>query len=267
MTFRVLSVLAASVVVIVTLFDLFLLDQLGARGAFWYRVVVRIGLLVLVAGSSAAAATKFNWWREHFGRAWTLFFAGYAVLAVSEVMKQFTPHLADVRQIPVLIANVAIVGGYWLMARSLSAAGLDYHGSTARKVVVIILAAVVAFSLTQSVLLRELSFLIAGEPNVGTLASVTADLITFVLVAPLLLITVALRGGQLSWVFGLLAVGTFGWMFNQGAESVFEFIGIGEYQRSGTMAGFVMACSFISAAALAHWMSARRTRRGVQFSG
>lgn len=259
MTFRTIGVVAAAVVVGVALVDIVFIERLSEDGVFHVNGVLRTLLLLNVAIATAFAASKFDWWSEYIGRAWTLFFVEYALLTASEVLRRWGgPDIVTLRETLVVIANVAGIGAYWLMARSLKAAGLDYYGSQLKKWSVIALAVIVAFLLCYEPIVSASQDLDTAE-GWATFFSPLADAITFLLVAPLVLTTMALRGGQLSWIFGFLATGTIGWMVNQGARAVVTVFGGGDSAiRTGRILGFAIAGAFISAAAWTQWLAVRR---------
>jgi hypothetical protein len=240
--------------------DAVLVAQLGEQGAFWFTSLSRTLLLALVAICAAITANRFRWWGDYAGRAWTLFCIAYTLLAASEVVRRFLPErFSNARETLVLIANLAIIGAYWLFARSMHAAGLDYDGSQTKRIAVIVLAVLLAALLCSSSVMGELTEIRAGNARPGSLVSVLADMITFVLVAPLLLTAFALRGGRLFWMFALLTAGTFGWMVNQGSAGVFRTLGWESAVHTGRMVGFAIACCFIAAAALTQILATRRS--------
>jgi hypothetical protein len=264
MSFRSLALGAATGVLLVSLLHIFLFPTLGTDARFWYAAVIRTLLLTMVALAAALAASRFGWWSEYAGRAWTLFFVEYSVLTVSEILRRWAPNAHLASEICVIVANVAGIGAYLLMARWLHAAGLDYYGSKAKRAIFIALALVLAVALCHAPILDGWHSLRSDQPNPGSLVSPLADVITFVLVAPLLLTTFALRGGQIFWMFAFLTTGTIGWMVNQGAATILRLLGGGDDAiRAGRMTGFAMACFFITAAAITQWLAAQRALKGA----
>jgi hypothetical protein len=264
MLFRRIAVVAACAVLLFAILETSLVPGLAITFRPWYTTITRTVLLAMVAATAALAAGTFGWWGEYVGRAWTLFLVEYSVLAVNTLLRRRAPSAGLALEATLIVANLAGIGAYWLMARSLTAAGLRYYGSTAKRVAVILLALLLAIVLCQSSILEAWHSIDAGQPQAGRLVSALADVLTFVLVAPLLLTTFALRGGQLVWVFGFLTTGTIGWMVNQGATSIAHTFGGGDrVARVIRNSGFAMACLFIAAAALTQWLAARRATRGV----
>lgn len=264
MSFRSIALVAAAGILLVALLHAFLFPALGTDSRFWYTLVSRSLLLAMVALAAGLAAQRFGWWSEYAGRAWTLFFVEYSVLTLSEIVRRGFPDLHLTAEICVVVANAAGIGGYLLMARWLHAAGLDYYGSKTKRAVFIALALALAVALCYSPIVAGWNSLRSDQPSPGSIVSPLADIITFVLVAPLLLTTFALRGGQMFWMFAFLTTGTIGWMLNQGAATIIRLVGGGDDAiRAGRMTGFAMACFLIAAAAFTQWLAAQRTMNGA----
>ena len=264
MTFRWIAVLAALCVISFAFADAVVFASLDDGTRVIYSALVRVTLLALVALCAGLAAARFGWWSEYVGRAWTLFFVGYAVLTAGEVLRRFSTY-AGAAEICVVTANVALIGAYVLTARSFKAAGLDFGGSRAKTFVVTAIALVLALALCQEALTTNFNAVREGTASLSRFVSPLADVITFALVAPLLLTAFALRGGQQFWMFALLTIGTAGWMVNQGIDFLFTLAGgvSDAVLRSGRMTGFAMACIFIAAAGFTQWLAAQRATRGV----
>lgn len=259
-----IAVAAAVCVAVFAFADSVLFASLDQTTRVVYSASARIALLALVALTAGLAASRFGWWSEYVGRAWTLFFVGYAVLTTGEVLRRFSPY-PTAAEMCVVVANVALIGAYVVTARSFKAAGLDFGASRAKKFVVTAIALGLALAICQEALVTNFNALIAGSVSASRFISPLADVITFALVAPLLLTAFALRGGQQFWMFALLTIGTVGWMINQGIDFIFTVAGgvSDAAVRSGRMTGFAMACIFIAAAAFTQWYAAQRATRGV----
>jgi hypothetical protein len=264
MTFRSIALAATAGVIATVLLDVGVARDLSTDSRFVYNAVLRTSLLAMAAIAAGLAAHRFGWWREHLGRAWTLFFVEYALLTVSEVLRRGFPQLVLANEISLVVANLAAIGAYVLMARSLIAAGLASEESPAVKVAVTVLALVLAGALCYQSIASGWASLQSSSPRPGNVISPLADVITFVLVAPLLLTTFALRGGQVFWIFAFLTTGTVGWMVNQGAGAIVRFLGGGDPAvRTGRITGFAIACFFIAAAAITQRLAAQNTTRGA----
>src|ERR1043166_2507611 len=169
-------------------------------------VVLRIILYGLAAIAAGMAAERFNWWHEHLGRAWALFSLEFFLLLVNYVLRRTAPSADLALNATLIAANVAQIAAYWLMARMLTAAGIGYLMSPAKRIVLTIAALAIAILLCQASLLAQWQAIRAGHLQPGSLVSVLADVVTFTLVAPLAMSALALRGGQLSWIFAFLTI-------------------------------------------------------------
>jgi hypothetical protein len=261
-SFGRIGVGAACAVVLVVMLEGLLVPELSAGARFWYGTATRVTLYALGAIAAGMAAGKFGWWSEHVGRAWTLFSVEFFLLLVNFVLRRAFPDARLALNASLIVANLAQIGAYWLMARTLTAAGLDYYGSRAKRIVIIAAALALAILLCYSSLTTEWQSIQAGEVRPGRLVSVLSDIITFVLIAPLLLTTFTLRGGRLFWIFGFLAISVFGWMVNQAGTSIGLLLGGGnEAARVARFAGVAVASLFNAAAAVTQWLAADRAMR------
>jgi hypothetical protein len=254
MNFRRTAAVAICGSLFFAIFDFLVVSRFDDRERFWYSAIARIGLLAMTAIAAAGTAHQFAGWRQHFGRAWTLFALEYGLLALSEISRRFFPEIVSTKAVLVTVANIAGVGAYWLMARSLRAAGLEYFGSRAKKIGVVLFAVALAAALCLRPFMDGIAEARAGQLHIDSLVSIGCDMLTFILVAPLLLTAYSLRGGRLAWTFACLTAGTFGWMLNQASQDLFSST---DAIRAGRMTGFAMACLFVAAAAWTHRMPKR----------
>ena len=262
------GVAAVCGVALLAVMDVLLFGNLSADGRNWYSVLVRVTLYGVAAIAAGMAASKFGWWNEHIGRAWTLFSLQFVVLLINYVLRRATPDANLALNITLIVANLAQIAAYWLMARSLSAAGIGYLMSGPKRILLTAAALAVAVLLSYAPLLEQWKLIQAGDLRPGSLISVLADVITFTLVAPLAMSTLALRGGQLFWIFGFLTISVFGWMINGAATSIADLAGGGsDAPRTIRMAGVAIAALFNAAAAATQWLAAHRTMRGSDLDG
>ena len=263
MSFRNLAITAAAAVIVFSILDSVAFTAMGTGARPLYNGLARTAMLAIVAAAAGLAASRFGWWSEYVGRAWSLFFAAYTVLTIGEILKRFVTGAALASEICVVVANVALVAAYVMTARSFHAAGLDFGASRTKTVLATLAAVAIALALCYESIWGAWQNLRSGSLAPGPLISPLADVVTFALVAPLLLTAFALRGGQQFWMFALLTTGTIGWMVNQGSGTIVRFAGgSSEAIRAGRMTGFAMACFFIAAAALTQWLAAGRAVRG-----
>ena len=221
--------------------------------------VFRIVLYALAAVAAGLAAARFAWWHEHVGRAWALFSVEFLLLLINYVLRRVAPDGRFTLNLTLIAANVAQIAAYWLMARILAAAGISYLISRAKRVLLTVVALVVAIVITQSSLVAQWQAIRGGDLQPGSLVSVLADVITFTLIAPLAMSAFVLRGGQLAWIFGFLTLSVLGWMINSGAPTIAALFGGGtEVLRNVRTAGVAMAVLFNAAAATMQLRAVRR---------
>ena len=226
--------------------------------------VIRVFLYALAAVAAGTAAVRFGWWREHIGRAWTLFSLEFVLLLVNYVLRREAPDARVVLDSTLIAANVAQIAAYWLMSRVLASAGIGYLIGRTKRILLTLAALAVAVLLCHASLSAQWVALRSGAVQPGSLVSVLADVITFTLVAPLAMSTVTLRGGQLSWIFGFLTLSVFGWMINTGAPSIVGvWSGGAEALRAVRLAGVAIAALANAAAATAQVMATIRVMKGA----
>jgi hypothetical protein len=257
-----ISALVAVMVVIAT--DVLLTRAADVQAVLWFSVSVRLTVYALAAATAAMAANTFGWWREETGRPWTLFTIEFALLFVNYALRRTAPNATLALDATAIALNLAQVGAFWLMSRTLHSAGIGHVIGTERRIALTVVAFVVAVIIAHSSILNQWKLLMSGEANVASVIGVSADVITFTLIAPLALSMIALRGGQVFWIFALLTVSVFGWMFNDAGQWIAGFMGGGDDAvRTARMAGVAIAAMFSAAAAATQWSAARRTIRGA----
>lgn len=225
--------------------DAFVVYRLADPPSYVAHSALRALAQVIAAAAAGMAAARFRWAAEYVGRAWTLLFVLYVFLTISYVLDRAglaTPAVSDVLTI---IANVAAVGAFWLFGRALRIAGLQFDGSIMVKAAVFIGAIAVASLLVMPTVVEAWRSDAGALARTADLVSAVADMLTFILVAPLLLTLWSFRGGQLSWVYGCLALSTIGWMINQAADDLLPAAAV----RDARMTGLFLACLAVAAAA------------------
>jgi hypothetical protein len=253
MRFSGVAARIAAVVVLFTIADFVVFRLLGEPARLVYRGSIRVFWMALVMVATALVAARLRWWSDYIGRVWTLLSVEYLCLTVSESIRRFAPGLSPVGRGAVVIGNLAGIAAFWLLARSLHAAGLHYMGTRSTKTIFFAIGAGLAAILVLEPSIREIQRLLDGTGEIDRTVSVLADLVTFLLVAPLLLTALSFRGGRLFGIYALLTAGTVGWMINQGAGTVLTFLGMSGATRAGQMFGFAMACACIAGAAYMQW--------------
>ncbi|MEO8036427.1 MAG: hypothetical protein ABI837_18465 [Acidobacteriota bacterium] len=262
------GIAAIGAVALIAFLDLFLEGSPGAGAPTWYVIGERVfayGLALIAAGMAAA---RFGWWREHVGRAWTLFAVEFLLLLVNYLLRRLTPDARVALDVTLIGANLAQLAAYFLMARVLGAAGLSHMTSMGKRILLTAVALAIALVLCHSPLVDQWNEIRAGTVRLASLVAVLADLITFTMIAPLALSMLTLRGGYLAWMFGFLTVSVVGWMINGDAESIAQTLGNpANGVRAARLVGLLIAALFNAAAAGTQWTGLRLTVEGAGTDG
>lgn len=264
-SFGRVALVAACAAVLLIVTDVLLAGRLSPDSRTWYGFFVRSALYAIAAIAAAMAAANLGWSGGRVAWAWTLFSLQFLLLLINYVLRRVTPDASAALTGTLVLANVAQVAAYWLIARVLAALGIgEGLTSITKRIVLTAVALAVAIILCQAPLLAQWQAIQSGDLRIGPLVSVLADVITFILIAPLAASALALRGGSLFWIFGFLTVSILGWMINSGAPSIAEFlVGGADSLRAVRMAGVVIASLFNAAAATTQSLVTVRAMRGA----
>ena len=172
------------------------------------------------------AATSFEW-RDHLARAWALLGLMYVLLVVrcaGLALGLLTGSPAAVLSDGVItsIANVGGVYATWLLARTGHIAGIHAVISPMLRRLAWVVALVVAVAASGPGLVTAARNFSSGhEGALVSIASRGGDIFGFVLIAPLLLTTLALRQGLLVWPWALLTASSLCWLGADFANAAF----------------------------------------------
>jgi hypothetical protein len=239
----------------------------GARDRFFVVEVATMKILALTGCIVAASRYRLS---EYVGIAWTLLGVHYGVLLANDLL--FGPvvhlpgvvgHKADVlRAVCIIVANAAGGACAIMLARVWRAAGLIFPGSSAWQRAAVFLGMAVALAVVGWGMWRDLQSLVAGDPvAITAVASDLGDLVGFSMIAPLLLVAVAMRGGSLAWPWGLITASYIFWLLYDMTWSFHAQMSL----REPTFLSLVelwrcLACGFAASAGLAQrWASRART--------
>lgn len=253
MTSKTVAVLGVAALLILTAADAFVVYRLADPTSYVAHTVLRSFALGLAAIAAALTAARFRWMAEYVGRGWTLLSVLYALLTVSYVLSRAGVGTQAMSDAMTILGNVAAVGAFWLFGRALRVAGLQFYGPAAVKILVFIAAVAIACALVMPTIMTVWRSDVSGLSRTADIVSAAADMLTFILVAPLLLTLWSFRGGQLSWVYGSLALSTIGWMINQAADDLLPAAAV----RDTRMIGLFLACLAVAAAAYSQLAASR----------
>lgn len=193
-----------------------------------YRVVVLI-LKGLAAAGAAAAGFRFLR-RDYLRAAWLLTACCFGLLFTKDLLFgigwrhiTFPTGVAYVRGGLTLAANIAGAFGAFLLARAWSVAGLIHPGSKGAKFLMYAAGVAIALATAGQATWFDLRDLLGGDPSrITAFASDLGDIAGLVLVAPVLLTAIALRGGLLAWPWTLMAASQLSWLLYD-AAGTFHF--------------------------------------------
>jgi hypothetical protein len=174
---------------------------------------------ILGLTGSIIAALSFDR-GEHLRRAWLLNGSCYGFLLLRDLLfgvwlvRDSGQPSQYLEALFVLVANAGAVTGVWMLARTWKVAGIALPWSPLRREVVRWLGIVVGFAIAGPSLWFSINGAMKGEVRAIVFAvSSAGDIFSLALIVPVLLTTLALRGGLLSWPWGLMTASQFGWLF------------------------------------------------------
>ncbi|HMI89095.1 MAG TPA: hypothetical protein VK550_33685, partial [Polyangiaceae bacterium] len=172
------------------------------------------------------AATSFEW-RDHLARAWAVQGLMYVLLVVRCVglaLGLLTGSSSAVLT-DGIITSAANIGGIfstWMLASTGHMAGIHVAISPVLRRLAWAVALVVAVAASGPGLVTAGRAFASGNPGaLVSVASRTGDIFSFVLIAPLLLTTLALRQGLLVWPWALLTASGLCWLGADFANAAF----------------------------------------------
>jgi hypothetical protein len=188
----------------------------GADRSGFYRVELAIVEGLGFWGCLAAALIFEN--GDYLRRAWLLEMSCFGLIFVGDLtlttgIFSNRPWTALANGVLTLMANAGAMGGTFLLARAGRVAGIEMPGSDATRRGVQALALAVALLAAGPAAVVSARQVIAGDQTgLMYFASCLGDIFCFSLIAPLLLTTVAMRGGLLAWPWGFMTASGLAWL-------------------------------------------------------
>ncbi len=138
---------------------------------------------------------------------------------IPAVAGALTPRQTEVfRGLLVVAANASQVWGTWLLARAWKVAALTLPASPSSQRLLTAAVVVVVVGVTGPGMLHNVARIQGGElAALAGLASGAGDAVALMLIAPLLLTALALRGGLFGWPFALLTASYLAWLLYDAA--------------------------------------------------
>ncbi|RME29976.1 MAG: hypothetical protein D6806_00730 [Deltaproteobacteria bacterium] len=192
---------------------------IAGAGSEWWPVFKRVEIeAAKIAALSGCLLAAYSYSKgDYLRRSWLLMAASTALLLVRDatIIMGFDPKskFGLVQGSIVVIGNVFAVVAIYMFGRTSKLTGLDNPWSPAKKWALTINLVLLALVLTGPSIVLGIEDLLAGDNYALTgIGSSLGDLFAFILLAPLLLLTVALSGGVLANTWKLLSLALVGWM-------------------------------------------------------
>jgi hypothetical protein len=188
----------------------------GPDRAGLYRVELAVVEGLGFWGCLAAALIFEN--GDYLRRAWLLEMSCFGLIFVGDLtlttgIFSNRPWTALANGVLTLTANAGAMGGTYLLARAARVAGIEMPGSDATRRGVQALALAVALLAAGPAAVISAREVIGGnQSGLMYFASCMGDIFCFSLIAPLLLTTVAMRGGLLAWPWGFMTASGLAWL-------------------------------------------------------
>jgi len=191
--------------------------EVGRTRLVALRVEIETVKILGLTGSIIAALSFDR--GEHLRRAWLLNGSCYAILLLRDLLfgvwlvRDSGEPSQYLEALMVLVANAGAVTGVWMLSRTWKVAGIALPWSPVRREIVRWIGIVVGFAIAGPSLWVNLNGAINGEVRTIVFAvSSAGDIFSMTLIVPVLLTTLALRGGLLSWPWGLMTASQFAWL-------------------------------------------------------
>jgi hypothetical protein len=225
------------------------------------RLLVRI--LAVVGCFAAASAFERG---DHLRRAWLLLGTGATLIGTCNVLLMLPPFEARDALVSALaiLSNFIFLAGIWTLARSWRMAAIELPGGRLGSALVSVTIGVMALAGAGPHVLGAAKEVAAGNSaSLVPMVSAVVDVVSFCLIAPLLLTAVALRGGLFSWPWALITVSQFGWL-------LCDVVALGIAGSAVTSTGFPLldlfrglASNYLFAAGMAQLLVVRQVRRAA----
>jgi hypothetical protein len=262
-TFRVWPFVAApgAAAAVVLTGALFLAGSPSLKGFYRFELAA-----VEAAGfiGCLAAATRFRR-GDYLRGAWTLLAACFLLIFLGDLT--LTDGLFSgyawtglANGILTILANLAQIGGTWMLAHAWRVAGIELPGSRRNRVLMALAALALALAAAGPPALVSLRLVLKGDASyLVSLSSCIGDIVAFALIAPMLLTALALRGGILCWPFALLSASLVSWLCFDAALTLAPVAGWPDADLKLIYECFrALACTLGGAAGYSQRMASRR---------
>ena len=196
--------------------------MLGIEVARTRQIALRVEIeTVKILGLTGSIIAALSFDRgEHLRRAWLLNGSCYAFILLRDLLygvwlvRDSGEPSQYLEAFIILVANAGAVTGVWMLSRTWKVAGIALPWAPLRREVVRWIGIVVGFAIAGPSLWFSIEGALNGQVRAIVYAvSSAGDIFSLALIVPVLLTTLALRGGLLSWPWGLMTASQFGWLF------------------------------------------------------
>jgi hypothetical protein len=163
---------------------------------------------------------------DYLRRAWLLEMSCFGLIFVGDLtlttgMFSNKPWTALANGVLTLTANAGAMGGTFMLARATRVAGIEMPGSdNARRGVQMLAMAVALVAAGPAAVISARQVIAGDQTGLMYFASCLGDIFCFSLIAPLLLTTVAMRGGLLAWPWGFMTASGLAWLIFDGVQTL-----------------------------------------------
>jgi hypothetical protein len=163
---------------------------------------------------------------DYMRRAWLLEMSCFGLIFVGDLtlttgVFSNRPWTALANGVLTLTANAGAMGGTFMLARATRVAGIEMPGSAnARHGVQVLALAVALVAAGPAAVISARQVLAGDQTGLMYFASCLGDIFCFSLIAPLLLTTVAMRGGLLAWPWGFMTASGLAWLIFDGVQTL-----------------------------------------------
>lgn len=239
-----------------------LLSGTPAHGPFLRTEIELVKILALAGGLAAAFAHGRG---EYLRRAWFLvgistgfFLVRDLTLAPLGFESMGETQLLVLRGVLVILGNLTMVIGVYMLARTWRVAELALPGQTPGRIAAVVAATALALALAGPAAVAAGRRLFAGDLDAtAALVSALGDTVTLILIAPLLLTALALRGGMFFWPWALLTTSCVAWLLYDAFAVLGPALGLGvDATRTAFELCRALGCTFTFSAGLAQrWIA------------
>ena len=234
----------------------------SSHGAF-LRTYIELSKVLAFLGALAAAAAHQR--GEHLRIAWTFVACSTGFFLVRDLtlaplgfpaMGETT--LLALRGVLVILGNLSMVTGVFLLARTWRVAELTLSVPPRGRSAVLLVTTVLALALAGPGVVTFGGRVLRGDLTaVSGVASAAGDLVVLILIAPLILTALALRGGMFAWPWALLTTSTVAWLFYDAFWALGPTLGLSpDEARTAYELCRGLGCTFSASAGLAQrWIA------------